>query len=105
MSKKADKKLRDIKRLQSLYGNTPMPTEESVHVTEKPSHANNNSGHFNIAFKPISAAAHAQVAHDLRGLAGIMLVMIALLLGVYWIVGHTAFSTELIRIGRHLSGN
>lgn len=103
MGKKAHKKLRDLQRLQSLYGATQLPTDNSMIVREV------DSGH--TAPRVSNTPAHAAISHthapeiirDLRGLVFIILLMVGLLLVMYWVVNNTSFEQTLINLGSRLA--
>lgn len=102
MAKKAHKKLRDLQRLQSLYGSNSIPTTESVRMVEDSSAKVDTKSSAAVVHHS-NVAGHALVAKDLKSLLLIMALMTALLIGVYWLVGHTALSESIIGIGRSFS--
>lgn len=100
MSKKSHKKLRDLHRLQSLYGNAQVPTSNAMLVNDTP-----------VAMPKITTqAASAAISHthapevirDLRGLLGIIVLMMGLLLVMYWLVNTTDLAQSVINFANRL---
>lgn len=97
-NKKANKKLRELARLQSLHGGVTSPVAA---MGSAPAMAGATPSYI-----PSSKVNHLHtelVKKDLRDLAGLMVLMVVLLIGMYWLVANTSFATWLLSLGRHIS--
>lgn len=96
MANKSHKKLRDLARLQSLYGNIAIPSAHSQQTDAKSS----------ISLKTESDAGlivgHHEVVGDLKYLGLVWLVMALLLGAISWLDLNTNLSQAIIQIGQRL---
>ena len=101
MGKKANKKLKDLARLQALYGDAQVPTstsQEFHNPTETKPHPT-DLGHLNVK----TGHHHAPVANDLRVVVGLIVLMSLMLVAMYWLVANTSFAEWLVSLGRGIN--
>ncbi|MEZ4210646.1 MAG: hypothetical protein R3B38_02985 [Patescibacteria group bacterium] len=101
MGKKANKKLKDLARLQALYGDAQVPTTsgQDFHQAPVAQPHPTDLGHLNVK----TAHHHAPVANDLRVVVGLIVLMSLMLVAVYWLVANTAFAEWLVSLGRGIN--
>ena len=91
MSKKHKAKLKEIERLRALYNDTQSQTP-SVSDAPTATTVNQSTPSASIA----SADDHSHIKRDLTGLIILIVVMLAILIGFYWLVENTGFGSWLI---------
>lgn len=103
MGKKSHKKLRDLQRLQTLYGSPQLPTDNSMVVRNEVT-SNVTPRVSNTPAREVLSHTHApEIIRDLRGLVFIMALMVGLLLVMYWVVNTTNFEQAVVNLGTKLT--
>lgn len=101
MGKKSHKKLKDLARLQALYGEAEVPSSHSQDFhKDKARHPHApDVGHLHVK----NAKHYSAISGDLRVIAGLIVLMILMLVAMYWLIGNTAFSDWILSLGRGIN--
>jgi hypothetical protein len=90
MGKKHKAKVKEIERLRALYG------EVQANANQGPASVSQVGSVSSVSAKVISTDNHDHIRKDLIGLIILIVVMVAVLIGLNWMVVSTGFSGWLI---------
>ncbi|MDD5605882.1 MAG: hypothetical protein PHR51_00930 [Patescibacteria group bacterium] len=90
MGKKHKARLKEIERLKALYGQSVDTSRRELSAIQ-PTATMPTAANVNLAVDD-----HSQIRRDLIGLIVLIAVMVAVLIGLNWLVAHTGFGGWLI---------